>query len=205
MVLTWELLIMPVIGALIGWLTNVLAIKMLFWPKKPIRIWGVPIELLGLLPKRKKDLAVSVGQTVNQDLLPIDEVLGSIDQKGYQEDLVTMIVGHVDQRLKNAIPRFIPENAKQLLRDFVCDIVARESMALIQEVSRDLIDKAKEEANFGDLVQAKIEGLDLDQLEDLIRKIASTELRHIEILGAVLGFLIGLFQAALLYWRIALY
>ena len=44
-------------------LDPVLAIKMLFWPRKPVRIPGLPFEWYGLLPKRQ-DLARSIGETI---------------------------------------------------------------------------------------------------------------------------------------------
>ena len=195
----WDLIIMPVIGGLIGWSTNVIAIKMLFWPKKPINILGY--QLIGLLPKRKKELAISVGQTIDQDLLPMDEVMGLLKESKYQTHLVDAIVSHIDDRVHQVLPRFIPENVKNMIHDFLREIVTKESYRMINNVTVDVVDKFKEEVNFGLMVQTKIENLDLDQLEALISRLAHQELRHIELLGAVLGLAIGLLQTLFLYWR----
>lgn len=48
------ILILTVVGGLIGWITNILAIKLLFRPITPIRIPILNFEILGLIPKRKK-------------------------------------------------------------------------------------------------------------------------------------------------------
>lgn len=196
----WDFVAAPVIGALIGWSTNVIAIKMLFWPKKPVKILG--FEFVGLLPKRKKDLAMSVGQTIDQDLLPMDEVMGILKENKYQDHLVGSIVSHVGDRVHQVLPRILPENVKQVIEDYVREIVAKESHRMIEHVTVDMVDKFQEEVNFGVMVQDKIESLDLDQLEGLITRLAHEELRHIELLGAVLGFAIGLLQTFFLFWRV---
>ena len=48
------------------------------------------------------------------------------------------------------------------------------------------------------MVENKINELDLYQLEELIIKVAKKELKHIEILGLVLGFLIGIIQGIII-------
>jgi len=65
---TW---IMPtVIGAIIGYFTNWLAIKMLFRPYKTIRIAGIRLPFTpGILPHEKDKLALSIGDTVAKELL----------------------------------------------------------------------------------------------------------------------------------------
>ena len=63
----------PLIGGLIGLITNGIAIRMLFRPLKPIKIgnWTVPFTP-GLIPKEQPRLAKSVGQTIGQYLLDVD-------------------------------------------------------------------------------------------------------------------------------------
>ena len=47
-------LLLPLLGAFIGYITNVVAVKLLFHPKKPINILG--IKLQGLIPARSEEL-----------------------------------------------------------------------------------------------------------------------------------------------------
>ena len=55
-----------------------------------------------------------------------------------------------------------------------------------------------EEVNIQQMVEDKINAFDLDELEKMIRGVTSNELTFIEILGGVLGFIIGLLQVAIL-------
>lgn len=61
---------MAIVGALIGGLTNHLAIKMLFWPyeAKYIGKWRMPFTP-GLIPKRRDELSRQLGRTVVEHLL----------------------------------------------------------------------------------------------------------------------------------------
>ena len=56
------LLLLPIIAALIGWFTNYLAVKMLFHPRLPLKIFGFSIQ--GVFPKRQKQLADKLGTLV---------------------------------------------------------------------------------------------------------------------------------------------
>lgn len=66
----WEMLIAPAVGAVIGYLTNYIAIKMLFHPHKAIYIgkWRVPLTP-GLIPKEQDRIAKSIGEVISTDLL----------------------------------------------------------------------------------------------------------------------------------------
>ena len=63
--------IIPVItGAIIGYFTNWLAIKMLFRPLREKRLLGIRVPFTpGLIPKERKRIAKSVGNTIGQHLL----------------------------------------------------------------------------------------------------------------------------------------
>ncbi len=65
---TW--ILPPLIGAIIGYFTNWLAIKMLFRPYKAIRVLGLKLPFTpGILPRERERLALSLGDTVAQELL----------------------------------------------------------------------------------------------------------------------------------------
>ena len=60
----------PLLGAGIGYLTNSLAIRMLFRPLIRVRIFGVPVPFTpGVIPRQRHDLAESIGTMVSRDLL----------------------------------------------------------------------------------------------------------------------------------------
>jgi uncharacterized membrane protein YheB (UPF0754 family) len=63
-------LVPPLVGAVIGYITNAVAIKMLFRPLKEVRIlnWRLPFTP-GILPRQRHKLAISIGRMVERELL----------------------------------------------------------------------------------------------------------------------------------------
>lgn len=60
----------PLLGALIGFLTNALAIRMLFRPLREVRVLGVRLPLTpGVIPRRRQELSRSIGRMVSEQLL----------------------------------------------------------------------------------------------------------------------------------------
>ena len=65
-----SIIIPPVIGAIIGYITNWLAVKMLFRPLKPVKIGKFKLPFTpGLIPKSKPRLAKALGSTISTNLL----------------------------------------------------------------------------------------------------------------------------------------
>ena len=66
-------IIVPLLGGIIGYITNELAIKMLFHPYRPLYIgkWHVPLTP-GLIPSQKGRLAKSLGELISSHLLNAD-------------------------------------------------------------------------------------------------------------------------------------
>ncbi|EGQ4102417.1 DUF445 domain-containing protein [Staphylococcus pseudintermedius] len=63
-------LFMIVIGAVIGGVTNMIAVKMLFHPFKAYHIFGKRVPFTpGLIPKRRGEIAEKIGQVVEDHLL----------------------------------------------------------------------------------------------------------------------------------------
>ena len=77
------------------------------------------------------------------------------------------------------------------------NIVEEEFSKYINELSKDIVHKAQDRINIQEIVENKINELDLYELENIILSIAEKELKHIEVLGLILGFLIGIVQGIL--------
>lgn len=70
-----KILFMVVVGAVIGGFTNLLAIRMLFRPYKPIHIFGKQLPLTpGLIPKRQDELAKQLGKLVVDHLITPESI-----------------------------------------------------------------------------------------------------------------------------------
>jgi len=194
--LYYQLAAIPLISAFIGYLTNVVAIKLLFWPQKPINC--VFFELFGLLPKRQAEIAVKVGELVEEQLLSPDDLIDKINTPETQEIITEKLCEIVRDRLYTVLPRILPQKLVQLIGDNLEKILYQEAPGLIEQLIESGQDHINNEIKIKTMVEDKINSLDLDELEKLVRGVSSTELKFIEILGGVLGFIIGLVQIAIL-------
>ena len=85
----------PVIGSLIGYFTNYIAVKMLFRPHRAIRIFGVHLPFTpGIIPKRQNDLAKAAGRAVSQNLFTCKDLrkilLSEENMKKISENIISM-------------------------------------------------------------------------------------------------------------------
>ena len=85
-VLPWVL--PPLLGAVIGYVTNAIAIRMLFRPLTEIRVLGIPLPLTpGIIPKQRAQLAESIGQMVSRELLTEEAVRRQLSSENFQARL----------------------------------------------------------------------------------------------------------------------
>ncbi|MDQ0351658.1 uncharacterized membrane protein YheB (UPF0754 family) [Alkalibacillus filiformis] len=95
------MLMMIAIGAIIGGMTNFLAIKMLFKPYKALYIgkWKVPFTP-GLIPKRQEELAEQLGSLVTNHLVTADAISDKLKDSSLQAQVTTMIHDRLKEYLK---------------------------------------------------------------------------------------------------------
>ncbi|MPN58036.1 hypothetical protein SDC9_205733 [bioreactor metagenome] len=82
--------------------------------------------------------------------------------------------------------------------EYINEQISAEGMPLLDSIIDGLMNKLNEEVKVGDIVEKKINEFDLMKIEEMILNIANTELKHIEVLGGVLGFIIGLIQGIII-------
>lgn len=189
-----RVIIPTVIGGVIGWVTNVLAIKMLFRPTYPIHIPILGIDIQGLLPKRKEEIAISIGETIEEELINIDEILNIIAKDENRKDALMSIKSAITERISKKMPVLIPFVIKESIIAYIEEQIDKEAPGIIEEIIKKLYEKASSDIKIGKMIEEKIRNIDLLQLERITIRIAQKELKHIEILGGILGALIGFLQ-----------
>ncbi len=106
---TLSLLSIPVISAIVGWLTNYLAVKMMFYPIefvgiKPIFGWQ------GLIPAKRREMAEIEVELVLGKLLSVEELAERLDA----DELTHAIERRLKQVVRKVINDVMQESAPQL-------------------------------------------------------------------------------------------
>lgn len=185
------------IGAMIGWITNFIAIKMLFRPYKEINFFFFKIQ--GVLPKRKNEIGKSIAEVVNNELVSIKDIISKISADDIEENMGGIIDKILESRLKEEIVKNFPmaafflsdsmlEKIKGIIRQSILDN-KDEMIKIFGEYLESKVDIKK-------IIAEKVDAFSLEKVEEIIVSLAKKELKHIEYIGAVLGAVIGLAQFA---------
>lgn len=191
-----KIMILAIIGGIIGYITNVIAIKLIFRPIEPIKIPIINKEIIGLIPKRKSEIAQNIGQVIQDELIDIDELIKNVVSENDKDEIVFYIKNKindvVDKKINQSPLGFM--GIGKMVNDFISEHLDDEIKNAVDELTEVLINKGKDRINIQEIVKDKINELDLYKLEEIILSIVKKELKHIETLGLVLGFFIGLVQ-----------
>lgn len=174
--------IYPIVGSLLGFITNFIAIKLLFRPKKK------RLGIQGLLPKRQSELAERAGSIVNEYLVNSEEIRRKIDR----------------DKLHQSIDKFLEKNKVKLwdipiLKSTIKTIISSLFLDRDGYFNRNIIEAIIDEGMVSRIVEQKINEFDITALEALIKKASGPEINFIIFSGAALGFIIGLAEAFIIF------
>ncbi len=191
--MSWLAIVLtPLVGALIGWVTNYLAVRMLFRPERERRLLGVTLQ--GLVPRRRREIAATIARTVERDLLSPEEISAVLHRLDWQGEVEQAVDDLVDRRLK--LIRGLPFSDG--LADLLKDALTKALLKAVEERRAGLVDRFRQRLDVQAMVAERLERYDLAEFEALVLRVAGRELRAIIWIGALLGFLVGLAQVGLM-------
>lgn len=190
---------LPFIAALVGWFTNFIAVKMLFYPKKPFSVLGL-FSIQGIFPKNQHQVAEKIGKMVAEELLSSDDLREKLSNPENILSIKEMVQAKIDFYLNVTFPKHYPitaallgEKRKTKFKDQVMLEVNESVPAVIESYMENL----EERFNVEQIIKDKVADLPSEKLESLIMNLLKKEFKFIEYIGAVIGFLIGLLQVAM--------
>ena len=91
----------PLIGAVIGYFTNYIAVKMLFYPHKAVYVFGRRLPFTpGAIPKGKARLAKSAGNIVQNELFTREDISGRLLTEEVEKPLIDKVMGILDSDIR---------------------------------------------------------------------------------------------------------
>lgn len=191
----YGLILIPLISAFIGWFTNWIAIKMLFHPREPKKVLGLTFH--GIFPKRQRQFAEKLGKLVSEELLSFSDIEEKITHPGNIQKIMPLIEGHIDHFLREKLPKQMP-----VISMFIGDktinelktVFTAELETLFPVIMKNYMASLQQELDLEKIVVEKVAAFSSDKMEQVLNSIMSKEFRFVEIIGGVLGLLIGLLQ-----------
>jgi uncharacterized membrane protein YheB (UPF0754 family) len=185
----------PIISAFIHWLTIWMALKLLFHPRKPKKILWFTLQ--GIFPKRQNQIAESLGKIVGQELLSFSDIEETLTHPENVQKILPAVETHIDHflrvKLKENMPvisMFIGDKTINQLKQ----VFMQELAELFPVIIKNYINNLKHDLDLERIVVEKVASFSSEKLETMLNQILTKEFRFVEVIGAALGFFIGLLQ-----------
>ena len=145
-----QLIVSVGVGAVIGYVTNYIAIKLLFRPYKPIKFFNVTIFPQGVIPREKEALAQKVGNLVKEYILSEEEIKKIVTSDEVKKEIRLFLEKKIEEFLSQDITDLIPKNefAKNLA-EFVDNLIKTKFPMFAAFVNKEQIERIFTELELG--------------------------------------------------------
>lgn len=185
-------ILLVIIGGFIGWITNKIAIKMLFRPINPVKILGLTFQ--GVFPRRKDQIAISLADIIEEELLSKEVIMDQILSQDRIEEIKTKLKDKIVEKLSESIPPIASMFLGGDVKSFVKKYIDKNGDDIFNQLLDEFRTIGLENLNIHDLVKRRIDELDFVEFEKIIFGLMNKELRFVEIIGLFLGAFIGIIQ-----------
>lgn len=187
--------ILPIAGVLVGYLTNWIAVKVIFLPVEPVRIG--PFRLQGLFMKRQHEVADVYSRVIAEDIVNLVNI-GEQLLTGPRSDRTRKMI---EDALRPAIDQSLgPAHGAVRVA-----VGTREYDAIRQSVATEAVDytmtpltdpafNEQQSKRIYDLLVGRMRNLPPDDFAELLRAAMREDEWMLLALGSVLGFCAGLLQ-----------
>ncbi|MDX2002256.1 MAG: DUF445 family protein [Chitinophagales bacterium] len=191
----YSYILLPLVAGGIGWFTNWIAIKMLFHPRKKIKV--LFFEIQGIFPKRQALVAEKIGQMVANELLSVNDIRQRLNKPGSLDAINDNIEDKIEEYLEVTFPAkypvvslFMGKKARVRLKDDFMHEVHEITPMVVDKY----MDKLENDINIEQIVKERVSLLSPVTLEKLLMGILKKEFQFVEWVGAALGLVIGVVQ-----------
>jgi uncharacterized membrane protein YheB (UPF0754 family) len=195
----YGLVLIPFISAFIGWFSNRMILWILFHPRKPRNILGFTLQ--GIFPAKQQQLTEKLGKLVSQELFAAGGIAQTMTDPANIDKLMPVVEAHIDHFLRVKLPKQMPMIG-MLIGDKTIGEMKKVFMAelelLFPAIMKNYMSGLQEGKAMEGMIEQKLSGFSAVKLEQTLKTSLIKELRLSGILGAVLGFIIGILQVLLI-------
>ncbi|HNE49621.1 MAG TPA: DUF445 family protein [Chitinophagales bacterium] len=186
---------MPIIAAIIGFVTKIVAIEMMF---KPLKFFGIPPYLgwQGIIPRKAAIMSGIACDTLTSRLITPREVFSRLDPKRVAQELEKPMLPIVEKITHDVMSHYqpglwesIPENAKKLL----IRQIQQQSPEMVRQLMQQTKDNLEDVFDLKDMVITNLTK-DKKLLNKIFLESGAKEFTFIRNSGIYFGFTIGLVQ-----------
>jgi uncharacterized membrane protein YheB (UPF0754 family) len=155
------------VGAVIGYVTNYVAIKLLFRPYKPVKIGNLTVFPQGVIPREKESLARKVGEVVKDYILSEEEVKKIVSQEEVRNEIADFIDTKIELILEKKVTEFMTKDEiVEKLSAFIEKFVAEKFPMFASFVNAGMVKSVFENVEFNVSVN---EILNAEKTREIVR------------------------------------
>jgi uncharacterized membrane protein YheB (UPF0754 family) len=193
--LTREPIVLPLFGMCIGWVTDWLAIKLVFFPRER------RLGFQGIFQKRRDEVAEQYGDLIAREVMTVPNILESI-LNGPRADRLKALVQKVvwqtvDDQASLARPMVAAAIGDKRLTEMKRE-AALKAIERLPDTIRHAEDYLTETLDVGNTIATKMRDLTRAEYEDLLRPAFRRDEWKLIAVGAAIGFLVGELQVLML-------
>ena len=192
----WIVLLIPLISAMVGWFTNVVAIKMMF---HPVEFFGIPPYLgwQGVIPANALRLAKVSNTLITDKLLSLrqlfDETFNADSFTGKLSVVIDEVTEQILDEVANKQAKAMWDNAGEFMQNEVRQRVRAEVVDVFHVIALDMADDID---GIMDIERTVLEAIDRHKalMGEMFYEVGQQEFKFIERSGLYFGFLFGIVQ-----------
>lgn len=195
----WLVLTIPVVSAFIGWFTNLVAIKMMFYPTEFVGIRPF-LGWQGIVPANARRLAKMSTRLILTKLLSLEELFAPFKGEAFAKNLTPVVEEITQQVIDEVATKRAPmmwQNAGEFMQNQIRDKIREEVRGVAIKIVDDF---SKDITEILDLEKVVVEAIEEDKrlMSLMFLQVGSAEFKFIEVSGAYFGFIFGIPQ--MLVW-----
>lgn len=152
----FEIVAPVAVGAVIGYCTNYIAIKMLFRPRKEIFIGKFRLPFTpGVIPKNQPRIAKAVGVAVSEKLITGEDLVNNLKESGLKQKITNEIMLFTDDEshtIASCVDAFCEEQEAENLELGICNVIYEKLEEAIQKLDFEEIIATIGKDSFADLL-----------------------------------------------------
>jgi len=192
----WLYLSMPIVAAVIGYVTKIVAIRMMFEPiefvgRKPYLGWQ------GIVPRKAAVMASIACDTMTAKLLKPADIFGKLDPDRIAKEIEKPLLAAVEDITRDVAAQYQPglwESLPETLRRLIISRIQADSPKLVRQMMIDIKENIDSVFDLKDMVVSNLLR-DKQLLNRIFLEAGSGEFAFIRNSGIYFGFAIGLVQA----------
>jgi uncharacterized membrane protein YheB (UPF0754 family) len=192
----------PFMCGFVGWMTNVVALKMTFYP---LKFWGIPPYLgwQGIIPRKAPKMAAKSTEMLTERLISIEKLMDNVEASVLSRKMrpvVDEIAEEFVEKIGTSTNESFYKSLPKMIKDSIVQQTSKFLRPVFDQTMHDIKVKVLKAFDVKSHVVKNLTGRNVKLLVEIFQSVGAPEFKFIERSGLYFGFLLGLGQMGIWYY-----